>query len=121
MNWHLSNYQSTLHIEWSELDLNRWPSGSQAKSPRTELLPPLFKESVTLVIFSISPPLCTSLRQLEDLCSGEAREKDRREELSESQTTPDHLCTDSPAEDSRRARLNAAHLLVSAMEGEWAV
>ncbi len=37
-NWHLSSYQSTLHIGWSKLYLNQQPSGSQAKSPRTELL-----------------------------------------------------------------------------------
>ncbi len=47
VNWHLFSYQSTLHIEWSELDLNQRPSGSQAKSPRTKLLPPLRNQRTT--------------------------------------------------------------------------
>ncbi len=42
VNWHLSSYQPTLHI-----DLNQQTSGSQAKSPRTELLPPHNKHNST--------------------------------------------------------------------------
>ncbi|XP_044027059.1 gasdermin-E-like [Siniperca chuatsi] len=61
---------------------------------------------------------------LEDLCSGETLDMAKHKELTESQrkSVPailDRAATDSPAENSQcgiPAHLNAAHLLVSAME-----
>ncbi|KAM8840512.1 gasdermin-E-like isoform 2-T2 [Spinachia spinachia] len=56
---------------------------------------------------------------LEDLCSGGTLDMAEREELSESQRKTLSALLDSDAEDSRgrlHARLNAAHLLLSALE-----
>jgi len=55
------------------------------------------------------------------LCSGETLDIDKYEELSESQRKALSALLDNHAEDSQRdlpAHLDAAHLLVSAMEGE---
>lgn len=56
---------------------------------------------------------------LEELCSGETLDIDKYEELSESQRKALSALLDNHAEDSQRdlpAHLDAAHLLVSAME-----
>lgn len=70
--------------------------------------------------------LYLTLLQLEGLCSGETLDMAKQEELSESLVTSvsatlDLVDTDSLAESSQfgvPAHLNAAHLLVSAIEGE---
>lgn len=70
---------------------------------------PNYGSSCSSFAFGISyilPPLCVSPCQLEELCGGETLDMAEREELSESQRT--HV----------PARLSAAHLLLSAMEGE---